>query len=123
MKDGVRKIQITRALRVHSEFIPEQGLFSVTIPVALYKIRISVQRVTRPFGNVVTAVVEPVYLPGKIGLSYLPVAVCSSANGHLRTRYLFKEFTYLYLLAVLGHILPEDLASFRFINDHTHFAV
>src|SRR5690606_1926201 len=110
--------ELTAAIGLHPELVPEQLLPAIAAPVALHEDGIAVHWLAGPLRHQRAAGIEPPHLCGEVRLPSLSVAVGPGANGHLQSRNISAEIADLELLRMFPHVLPEELTTHRPIRDH-----
>src|SRR5690606_38716607 len=74
--------ELTAAIGLHPELVPEQLLPAIAAPVALHEDGIAVHWLAGPLRNQRAAGIEPPHLCGEVRLPSLSVAVGPGANSH-----------------------------------------
>src|SRR5262249_30825796 len=119
--DRLLEKERTFAIVPKFEFVPEELLGPVAVPIAADEIRIAADRVLRPLEQQVAPIVEPVELRRKTTRPAGPInaAVCH----YLRSFAAFQNVAGGNLLCVIGHIVPEQFARECAVSQRANVAL
>ena len=106
------------AVPAEFELVPEVLFCAVSVPITLDEVWISVERICGPSGNQIALVIEPNQLRTKTtGTTW---AIGAGIHHNLGRLHAGKNIARSNLLGMIGHILPEQFTSSRFVSQSTN---